>query len=236
MAPLSLLAGEMGSFGVIEITEILHPAVQESALGCTVLTPGYVESVPSGANCPDADGRDPITVIHALIAEMDPCTDRQSIAAAVHRCAPRPAYQQKLAWALETSPALLSGDGHLAPLRAVPRLIDLLHAAGVAGIVRPTYPRCHRIVPIDKPLDGVRVCRTCIAHSRIQECARCGTRREPVTRDEQHRPLCANCFITDPGHLVCVCGGAPGQPAQGEGPCLTTVSALGSVAGHMSIW
>src|SRR5262249_55142854 len=58
----------------------------------------------------------------------------------------------------------------------------------------------HRLVHIDKPLDGMRVCRTCIAHSRTEECARCQARREPVTRDERGRPLCANCFTTDPAN------------------------------------
>ena len=57
------------------------------------------------------------------------------------------------------------------------------------------------MVRIDKPLDGVRVCRTCIAHSRIEPCARCGAAREPVTRDGQGRPVCANCFITAPENL-----------------------------------
>jgi hypothetical protein len=47
-------------------------------------------------------------------------------------------------------------------------------------------------VRIDKPLGGARVCRTCIAHSRIQKCVRCGARREPVTCDEDGRPVCAN--------------------------------------------
>jgi hypothetical protein len=156
---------------------------------------------PRCQRCPDTDNRDPIAVIHTLIAALDPHTDRQIVAAAVRRSAPRPSYQQKLAWALESQPALLTGQGHLAPLRAIPRLVDLLHAAGVAGILRPTCPGCHRVVRIDKPLDGMRVCRTCIAHSRIQECARCGAHREPVTRDDRRRPLCANCFITDPVNL-----------------------------------
>jgi hypothetical protein len=163
---------------------------------------------PRCAQCPDIDGRDPITVIHNLIAGLDPDADRETIAAAVRRSAPRPSYQQKLAWALEAHPALLTGDGHLAPLRAVPRLVDLLHEAGVGGIVRPACPRCHRVVRIDKPLDGMRVCRTCIAHSRIEECVRCAARREPATRDERGRPLCANCFVTDPANQeTCVhCG------------------------------
>jgi hypothetical protein len=149
---------------------------------------------PRCARCPDIDDRDPITVIHNLVAELDPHADRETIAAAVYQSTSRPSYQQKLAWALEDQPSFLTGDGHLAPLRAIPRLIDLLHAAGIAGIVRPACPRCHRVVRIDKPLDGVRVC--------------CGARREPVTRDDRRRPLCANCFITDPANLeTCVhCG------------------------------
>ncbi len=81
------------------------------------------------------------------------------------------------------------------------RLIDRLIDAEIAGALRPACPRCHRVVRINKPLDGQRVCRTCIAHSRIEECSRCGARREPARRDDQGRPLCPNCLITDPANL-----------------------------------
>ena len=163
---------------------------------------------PRCAKCPDADGRDPVTVIFGIITGLDPQASREAVVTAVRRAAPRPSYQQKLAWALEDRPGLLTGEGHLAPLRAIPRLVEELHAGGVAGIVRPACPGCHRAVRIDKPLGGVRVCRMCIAHSRAEQCARCGARREPVTRDDQGGPLCANCFITDPANLeACIgCG------------------------------
>ena len=151
--------------------------------------------------CPDTDGRDPVTVIFGIITGLDPAASRDAVAAAVRRSAPRPSYQQKLAWTLEDNPRLLTGEAHLAPLRAVLRLADALHAAGVAGIARPACPGCHRVVRIDTPLNGVRVCRTCIAHSRARQCARCGARREPATRDDQGRPLCANCLVTDPANL-----------------------------------
>lgn len=156
---------------------------------------------PRCSKCPDTDGRDPITVIHHLILELDPRTGLDSVAAAVSAVTPRPSHRQRLAWALEEQPALLTGDGHLAPMRAILRFIDLLHAAGIEGVVRPACPHCHRVVRLDKPLDGVRVCRTCITHSRVEECTRCGARREPVTRDEHGRSLCANCFIADPANL-----------------------------------
>ena len=163
---------------------------------------------PRCAKCPDADDRDPVTVIFGIVTGLDAHASRDTVAAAVRRTAPRPSYQQKLAWALEEHPRLLTGEGHLAPLRAIPRFIEELHASGIAGIVRPACPGCHRIVRIDKPLGGVRVCRTCIARSRVEQCTRCAARREPVTRDDQGRPLCANCFITDPANLeTCIgCG------------------------------
>jgi hypothetical protein len=163
---------------------------------------------PRCVKCPDTDARDPVAVIYDIVSVLDPEVSTDTVAAAVRRSAPRPSYQQKLAWVLEEHPALLTGEGHLAPLRAIPRLIDLLHAAGVTGIVRPACPGCHRVMRIDKPLAGMRVCRTCIARSRIEQCARCGAGREPVTRDGQGRPLCANCFITDPANLeTCIgCG------------------------------
>jgi hypothetical protein len=163
---------------------------------------------PRCARCPADGGRDPVAVIHGIITGLDPHASREVVPAAVRRSAPRPSYQQKLAWALKDRPGLLTGEGHLAPLRAVPRFIEALHAAGLAGIARPACPGCHRVVRIDKPLGGVRVCRACIAHSRSEQCARCGARREPVTRDDQGRALCANCFITDPANLeTCIgCG------------------------------
>ncbi len=168
-------------------------------------------------------------MIHSIITGLDPGVSQDTVAAAVRRAAPRPSYQQQLAWALEERPALLTGEGYRAPLRAVPRLIDVLHAAGVAGIVRPECPGCHRVVRIDKPLGGVRVCRTCVARSRIEQCARCGARREPVTRDDQGRPLCANCLITDPANLETCTGCGRRRPVErrtADGPLCSRCRSL----------
>jgi hypothetical protein len=89
---------------------------------------------PRCAQCCDVDDRDPISVIHSVVAELDPQVDRDTIAAAVDQSCRQRAYQQKLAWAIESDPALLTGEGHRAPLRVIPRLIERLHAAGIAGI------------------------------------------------------------------------------------------------------
>ncbi|CAM5629923.1 hypothetical protein STENM327S_02393 [Streptomyces tendae] len=167
------------------------------------------KGLPRCSMCPDPDDRDPVDVVHKVIAAIAPDADRDVIAEALHRSVPtRPAYRRRLVWALEDNPRLLTGEGHLAPHRAILQFIDLLHEAGVAGIIRPACPRCHRVVRIDKPLDGQRVCRNCIAKSRVEECVRCGARREPATRDEQGRPLCPNCLVTDPANTeTCIsCG------------------------------
>ncbi|WP_220377984.1 hypothetical protein [Streptomyces inhibens] len=117
------------------------------------------KGLPRCKMCPDYDDRDPVTVVHELITAITPDTDRNVIAEALRRTAPhRPTYRQRLVWALEENPRLLTGEGYLAPHRAILRFVDLLHEAGVAGIVRPACPRCHRVVRIDKPLDGQRVC------------------------------------------------------------------------------
>jgi hypothetical protein len=154
------------------------------------------------------DDRDPVAVIHAIVSGLDHGASQEAVAAAVRQAAPRTAYQRQVAWALEEHPALLAGEAHLSPLRAIPRLAELLHDAGIAGIARPVCGHCRRVVRIDKPLDGVRACRACIARSRAERCARCGSARDPVTRDERGRPICANCFITAPENLeTCVsCG------------------------------
>lgn len=163
------------------------------------------EGKPLCHKCPSPDERDPVAVIHAIVAGLDPGASQEAVAAAVRRAAPRQAYQRQVAWALEEHPALLAGEAHLSPLRAIPRLAEMLHDAGIAGIIRPSCGHCGRAVRIDKPLNGVRACRSCIAKSRAEKCAQCGAARDPVTR-ENGRPLCANCFITAPQNLETCAG------------------------------
>jgi hypothetical protein len=218
-----------------------QPATEPCA-ACGNLRPVFTRDRagrPRCARCPDTDDRDPVAVIHAIIARLDCQVSPVTVSAAVRRSAPRPSYQLKVAWALEARPELLTGQGHLAPLRAIPRLIDLLDAAGVAGIVRPACPGCQRVVRIDKPLNGARVCRTCIAHSRTEQCARCGACREPVTRDGQGQPLCANCFIADPANLETCIGCGRRRPVDrrtADGPqcsrCVTLAVLTCSICGR----
>jgi len=140
-------------------------------------------------------------VIIALVTAIEPAASPAIIAASARRAATRPSHQQKLAWALESNPELLTGSGHLTQVPAVLRLISLLNDGGIAAVVAPACPLCHRRVRISKTLDGQRVCRSCIARSRTEQCSSCGAVREPATRDKRGRPLCPNCLITDPANL-----------------------------------
>ncbi len=184
---------------------------------------------PRCARCPEVDPRDPITWICAQITPLQPDADPEVIADAVRAVASRPSHRQRLARVLEDNPALLTGAGHLAPVPAVLRFIEVLIASGVTGVVRPSCPRCHRAVRIQKPLDGQRVCRNCIAKSRVERCFRCGQAREPAVRDEQGRPLCPTCLVTDPTNLeTCVnCGRLRAVSTRSpHGPLCSTCPAL----------
>jgi hypothetical protein len=73
-------------------------------------------------------------------------------------------------------------------------------AGSAKGIVRPPCPHCGRVIPLVKPRNGLRLYRNCVARSRAEPCSRCGTVREAATRDEDGRPLCPHCLITDPAN------------------------------------
>ena len=109
---------------------------------------------PRCAKCPEADGRDPVTVIHGIITGLDPHASREVVAAAVRRSAPRPSYQQKLAWALEDRPGVADRGGPSGAVAGDPAV----HRSAACRRRRrdhpPCLPGCRRVVRIDKPLDG----------------------------------------------------------------------------------
>lgn len=163
---------------------------------------------PRCRKCPITDERDPVDVIHVAVLAVDSTASRETVADAVYHSAAKPSSRRKLAREIEAAPRLLTGDGHRAALSGVLRLIDRLIESGVTGVVRPSCSRCHRLVRLDRPLDGEWVCRNCVAKARVETCFRCGVRRQPCTRDDQGNPLCSDCFISDPANLdVCArCG------------------------------
>lgn len=152
---------------------------------------------PRCKQCPDRDGRDPLTVLTDVVAGLDPSLTAQTVTAAAQRACSTPAGLRRLAWAVEDAPGLLIGEGARAPVPSVLRLIDELCAAGAQVITRPACPRCARVVGLHRRVEGQWLCRNCVATSRAQPCARCGRLREAAARDEHSQPLCSNCWVTD---------------------------------------
>lgn len=163
---------------------------------------------PRCVRCPPAKEADPLAVITAVVTGIDPSLSAEVVGSSLRTAAPRPGQQRQLAWVLQERPELLTGDGALAPVPSVLRLIEALCDAGSSRIVRPACPRCDRVIPLCKPADGVRLCRNCLAKFRAVPCAGCSVVREPATRDDHGQPLCAHCLITDPiNHETCAaCG------------------------------
>lgn len=144
------------------------------------------------------DDVDPTQVVLDVVANIDPSLEAQLVRSAIDAAAPQNGQRRRLAWALDERPELLTGAGAGAPVPAVLRLIEALADHGSGHIVRPPCPGCGRLIALIKPRDGLRLCRNCLAKSRAETCARCGTHREPGTRDEQGRAICPKCLITDP--------------------------------------
>lgn len=156
---------------------------------------------PRCSQCPDHDERDPRRVLVKVITSLDPGLSTDAINTAITATVIKPAHEHKLARAIEQAPELLTGDGAKAPFPMALRLIDALCAAGATRIQRPACPRCRRVVVLSKLRGGLRICRNCAAKANAVPCTRCGTVREPAARDEQGKPLCPNCLVSDPINL-----------------------------------
>ncbi len=153
---------------------------------------------PRCIRCPDDDGiSDPLAAITEAVKTVDAHLEDAVVVAAVRAAVPDRRHHRKLARALVDNPRLLTGAGHLAPVPSVLRFIDALVDAGSTGVVRPACPRCHRMVRLEKPYQGQRICRRCVAEIRAEPCSRCGTVREPATRDPGGLPLCPDCLNND---------------------------------------
>ena len=163
---------------------------------------------PRCSDCPDRDPRDPRDLLVAIITSADPGLDAGIVNAVLGQVVTKAAHLQKLAWALDEEPGLLTGDGARAAFPMILRLIDALCEAGATRIKRPACPFCGRVVALSKVVNGQRACRACTARARAVPCGRCGRASEPASRDPGGQPICAYCLISDPANLEdCVrCG------------------------------
>ena len=153
---------------------------------------------PRCGRCPDHISDDPVAALVNILTSIDPGLTADAAATAITATIVKAGHVHKLALVLAATPALLTGAGATAPFPMVLRLIDKLCENSATVIRRPACPRCDRVITLSKQADGVRVCRNCSARAHAVACSRCGTVREPATRDSQGRPLCPFCLINDP--------------------------------------
>lgn len=159
---------------------------------------------PRCVGCPPEHGRDPLDIAVTVVTGVDPTLSAEVVIGAVSGATTTQGQRRQLAWALEDRPELLTGAGAETPVPSVLRLIDRLCDAGASLVVRPACPHCRRVIPLVKPRDGVRLCRSCVARSRAEPCARCRAVREPAARDSHGGPICPTCWIRDPAnHETC---------------------------------
>jgi len=194
------------------------------ATGCTacgqdrVVTSLDRQGQPRCSRCPEVDDREPLLVLTAVIAALEPSLSADVVTAAIGRVFSRPSHLQRLAWAIEERPELLTGAGAQAPMQGVLRLIDELRDAGAETITQPACPGCQRVVRLHRRLNRQWHCRNCLAKSRAQPCSRCGVVREAAARDAHGHPLCPNCFITDPANQETCIGCARRRPVSTRTP------------------
>lgn len=189
--------------------------------------------------CRDPDTRDPLVTLVELVTTADPGLSADAVRSAIAATVIKANHIQKLAWAIEARPTLLTGDGYLAPFPMVLRLIDALVDAGATVVRRPACPRCLRVMTLSKQADGVRICRNCCARARAVPCSQCGDVREPAARDAEGRPLCPFCLVNNPiNQEVCVgCGRRRRVSARNEegprcGACLPKAIAICAICGR----
>ena len=131
----------------------------------------------------------------------DPGLPAEAVAAAIKATVTKQAHLQKLAWLLHDEPGLLTGDGAKAPFPVVLRLIDALCEAGATRIRRPACPRCRRVIALSKQRTGCGSAATAVPAPAPSPARDAGQRAKPAARDDQGRPLCPYCLVSDPVNL-----------------------------------
>ncbi|WP_149827177.1 site-specific integrase [Streptomyces tailanensis] len=195
---------------------------KEECAGCGTLA--YVHSRdrkgrPRCQRCPD--GEDPTQELIDLVVARDPGVDRATVEQALSGCSRQRAVRRRVAWAVLDQPGLLTGGGHTAPTPSVLAFINALVDAGATVVQRPGCARCGAPDRLRAKRDGQRICWRCEEESRAEDCSRCGKHRKVSCREDDGRPVCHECWRSDPtNHELCTgCGRRRKVKARtGEGP------------------
>ncbi|QNE74489.1 site-specific integrase [Streptomyces finlayi] len=174
---------------------------KEECVGCGMLA--YVRTRdrkgrPLCQRCPVDD--DPAEELVDLVVGVDPGLSRATVAEALAGCSLQRAVRWRVAWAVLDRPGLLTGAGHTAPTPSVLTFINALVEAGATAVVRPGCARCGATEHLRAKQDGQRICWRCEEEARAEDCSGCGNRRKVSSRDDNGRPICTDCWRSDPAN------------------------------------
>ncbi|RPF29619.1 hypothetical protein EDD96_6145 [Streptomyces sp. Ag109_G2-6] len=142
---------------------------------------------------------DPTAELVDLVAALDPALGRAEVERALAGCSQRASVWRRVCWAVLDRPALLTGDGHLAPTPTVLAFLGALADAGGGVVKRPCCAGCGTSEYLRGRREGPWICSRCEEQRRSQECSRCGKTRRICTRDDAG-PVCGQCFRNDPAN------------------------------------
>jgi hypothetical protein len=134
----------------------------------------------------------------ALLAEIEPGLETETVIAALREAAALPAGQRQIAQEVADRPELLTGQAASAVLPGVLRFIGALVRAGATTVVEPRCPRCGRHRQLGRPFHGMRLCAGCTRKAVAMPCGRCGQTRPPARRNDNGQPICQPCWWRDP--------------------------------------
>lgn len=152
----------------------------------------------TGGGCPGCDPQAALEEVQAVVAALDPQLPADAVAEAVVAVCRTVRKRGELARDLRADPGLLTGGGARGSAQLV-RFIDALLARGAQAVVRPVCPGCGR-EGVHAPLNGVRLCRSCLSRERREPCRRCGKERPVGSRDADGTAVCRPCNRADPAN------------------------------------
>jgi hypothetical protein len=180
---------------------------------------------------------DPVGVIVALVAGVEPALSRTAVEDLVISVAGGRAKRRKLAGALAERPAVLA-DGRSPAPRAIGDLLIALRRAGATVIAPPACAGCGKALATLQRRGQDWYCAVC--GPRRERCGACGSARPVTFRDRDGQPRCGQCPPgegTDPAAVIAgiVAAIDPGVPA---GAVVSAVHAAAARSGqrHRLAW
>ncbi|MFG3530349.1 site-specific integrase [Streptomyces sp. NPDC047917] len=159
---------------------------------------------PCCERCPLPEHDDPTNALVKVLAGLEPGLSRDRVLEAQDHSGGMPALRRDVAWAVVECPSLLTGQA-AAPTLGVLRFIDALVRAGADSVVVPPCPGCGQRAAgsgqrrtLTQPVNGQRMCDSCVFKARSTPCARCGMIKPKYRRDEGGTVLCQSCWDRDP--------------------------------------